>query len=79
MSKATICPVCHGTGKVTKTTVGTAGGTFEVDCHGCGGRGWVEVSDDPMPYVPYYPPYNPPYDPYYPNYPSTTPWYTTTC
>jgi len=53
MSKAVTCPVCNGTGKVTKQTVGTMGGTFEVDCHGCGGKGWVEVADDPMPYCPY--------------------------
>lgn len=63
MNKAVTCPVCFGTGKITKTTAGTAGGTFEVDCHGCGGKGWVEVADDPMPY---FPPYIPPYDPYSP-------------
>ena len=61
--KAVICPICNGTGKITKTTAGTAGGTFAVDCHGCGGRGWVEVADDPEPYIPCYPPYNP-----YPTY-----------
>lgn len=71
MAKAAICPVCNGTGKVTKTT---AGGTFEVDCHGCGGRGWVEVADGIYPMNPY-PTYIPPVYPYYdPNY-SITPWY----
>jgi len=43
MGRAVICPVCGGTGKVRK-------GSFscnprEVTCHGCHGRGWVEVSD----------------------------------
>ena len=44
MAHAEICPVCNGTGKVGN-----------VLCHGCGGRGWLEVSGpegppvEPMP------------------------------
>jgi len=44
MGKAVICPVCGGTGKIRKK-----GFSFydprDVTCHGCHGRGWVEVSD----------------------------------
>lgn len=48
--KAQRCPVCDGTGKYKKKK-----------CHGCNGRGWVEVRD----YIPYWPnPYPNPYVPY---------------
>lgn len=44
--QAVLCPVCNGTGKVKKKT-----------CHGCDGRGWVEVhgggGDSPFPWKPY--------------------------
>ena len=33
---AECCPVCGGLGKVQS----------DVICHGCGGRGWVEVRDE---------------------------------
>jgi len=69
MSKAQLCPVCGGTGKITKQTVGTAGDTFEVTCHGCGGKGWVEVAEGTCPMYPC-PTYIPPVYPY-PDYPST--------
>ena len=48
--KAVICPVCNGMGKYEGR-----------ECHGCGGKGWVEVKDNPV-YYPYYPywPYTPP-------------------
>lgn len=58
--KAVLCPVCNGSGK-----------REEKQCHGCLGKGWVEVSDStyyyPYPYYdpPYYPqPYWQPYEPY---------------
>ena len=62
--KAVICPVCNGSGKY---------GAPEIlrDCHGCGGKGWVEVQDS-YPYVPYVPHPCPcpcpqtPYTPYVP-------------
>lgn len=44
---AEICLICGGTGKYCNK-----------ECHGCNGRGWVEVSDR---YIPY-----PPYNPWYP-------------
>jgi len=47
MARAVICPVCLGKGTVKKK-VGMSGWTpkyKEVTCHGCGGKGWVEVSD----------------------------------
>ena len=68
MSKAQMCPVCKGRGKIPGhkdmgSTVIENGKT----CHGCDGRGWVEVGGDDPPYwtVPYqpwpsYPPYCPP-------------------
>lgn len=38
--KAVLCPVCNGTGKYN-----------EAQCHGCDGRGWVEVQEDPITYT----------------------------
>lgn len=61
-----ICPVCQGKGKID----GQA-------CHGCNGRGWVEVQDSTYPpFIPCTPPapvypwptYPPNHDPYYPNW-----------
>jgi len=44
--KPVLCPVCNGQGTVPSRLPVTT----EVTCHGCGGRGWVEVSgeDDPL-------------------------------
>lgn len=42
MAKAVICPVCDGKGKIRDDKTNTA---QEITCHGCFGRGWVEVSD----------------------------------
>ena len=57
--KPVLCPVCNGRGKVEEKT-----------CHGCGGKGWVEVAEDYYCYSPYC---NPPYyyPPYCPSLPST--------
>ena len=45
MSHAEICPVCKGKG--TKRSVnGIAGDEAPIPCHGCGGRGWVEVGTE---------------------------------
>ena len=43
MAKAVKCPVCNGRG----TVVGDPNSTdsSEIACCGCGGKGWVEVSD----------------------------------
>ena len=57
MIHAKQCPVCLTKGKVMVENQ-------EKICHGCGGRGWVEVGSDQLPYIPYIP--SP--------YPNTTPW-----
>ena len=47
MAKAVKYPLCHGTGK-EKGKYGRPAlnsvGRAKI-CHGCGGKGWVEVSD----------------------------------
>ena len=40
--KAEICPVCDGSGIYTYETEGEE---VDTQCHGCDGRGWVEVSE----------------------------------
>lgn len=60
MSHAEICPICHGKGKIPNPENVTA--PTEITCHGCNGRGWVEISDE-YPSYPYYPPIFPD-DPY---------------
>ena len=44
--KAVICPLCEG-----RACLSSGGGTNDMPCHGCDSRGWVEVSEDPIPYV----------------------------
>ena len=34
MAHAQTCPICGGSGKLPDV------------CHGCGGKGWVEVADE---------------------------------
>jgi DnaJ-class molecular chaperone len=46
MSHAEVCPICHGTGK---TKIITKDNTT---CHGCGGKGGIEVSDPYPLYIP---------------------------
>ena len=65
--KAVKCPVCDGSGKVkdpdydSDTTAGKQG---NVTCHGCNGKGWVEVNEDYQ-FVPVNPyPYPKPWDNY---------------
>ncbi len=63
MAHAEVCPVCWGTGKARR--FGATDLTEEwVNCHGCGGKGWVEVSDN----SPHYP------RPYPQPEPAPTPW-----
>jgi len=45
MAKAVICPICHGKGKIKREDVSTTDDNKWKVCHGCGGRGWVEVSE----------------------------------
>ena len=42
--KAQLCPVCHGSGKYTGDK-----------CHGCNGKGWVQVPEDRLVVFPRYP------------------------
>lgn len=42
--KAVLCPVCKGSGKIA-TGLSTSAGELLNKCHGCGGRGWVEITD----------------------------------
>jgi len=60
------CPVCLGTGRSVENNDPKEAGCMA--CHGCNGKGWVEVSDNNTyyPYVPYrYPDYPPPLWPPY--------------
>lgn len=44
MAKAVKCPICDGTGQVP--SVDEVIFSDELDtCHGCEGRGWVEVAE----------------------------------
>lgn len=45
MSEAAKCPVCEGSGRyVTCRPVEGNNPPDETDCHGCNGRGWVELT-----------------------------------
>ena len=54
MSHAQSCPICFGKGKIKDPDYNPqlSGDPIMVTCHGCGGRGWVQVEDT-------YPPKNP--------------------
>lgn len=39
------CPVCLGEGVIIEILNGTLPCTIKKTCHGCNGKGWVEVSD----------------------------------
>ena len=50
MSHVEVCPVCKGLGKVFDETMMDYGITTpniynKVNCHGCNGKGWVQVED----------------------------------
>jgi hypothetical protein len=45
---AEICPICLGKGKIQQADDEAYCTAINiVVCHGCWGRGWVEVSDEP--------------------------------
>jgi hypothetical protein len=44
--KAVLCPVCSGKGKVVNDNCSTSQGSYQETCHGCWGKGWVEVCED---------------------------------
>ena len=43
--RAVLCPVCNGKGVIYG--IAESGAYPSTQCHGCGGKGWVEVSNDP--------------------------------
>jgi len=47
MAKAVTCPICGGEGTIPTTDYGNYATGFpsRKTCHGCGGKGWVEVAD----------------------------------
>ena len=45
MAHSEKCPVCNGTGKLETGKLETPDDL--IPCHGCGGKGWIEVSDVP--------------------------------
>ena len=63
--KAVLCPICNGRGKIEDNSTSA---NLLVTCHGCRGKGWVEVQEYYGYY--YYPSY--PYYPTYPIYPQVT-------
>jgi len=55
--KPYVCLICNGTGKVNPEEGTTS--SAKVTCHGCGGRGWIEVSEDAPSHVAPVFPYEP--------------------
>ena len=69
-SHAERCPVCYGSGKYTPPYDPNSSSVPQPQtCHGCGGKGWVELYDyqtqpqpqpnipiTPFPGTPYFPP-----------------------
>lgn len=47
MKHAELCPVCHGKGRLPSDDRDFTTSKWEPICHGCSGRGWVEVGNDP--------------------------------
>jgi len=70
--KAVLCPICNGSGKIGKGIDRNSTSAVPVleTCHGCNGKGWVEVGEDKTDYIPWYPIYPTPTYPWYPN-----PWW----
>jgi hypothetical protein len=64
------CPVCNGTGEKPTQIINkeVTQPNIQIPCHGCNGKGWIEVTDDKIIYIP---------QPYpYPNpYPYDLPWH----
>lgn len=76
--KAVLCPVCLGKGRIPDESFKGTTSPIDKQCHGCVGKGWVEVRENthftfyPYPYPPY-PSY--PSPPLYPSYPVNPPNY----
>jgi len=55
MAHAQTCPICNGQGKIKNPDhdkQATASPSM-ITCHGCGGRGWIEVADTYPPQGPW--------------------------
>ncbi len=48
MSQAETCPVCKGKGKILDESTKETTCPQEKPCHGCSGKGWVEVGSEPL-------------------------------
>lgn len=46
MAHTETCPICFGTGNTAKEMPPYEG--TRLYCHGCGGKGWIEISDEPQ-------------------------------
>jgi len=59
MGYAQICPICNGRGKIKvdyQDNWNRGSSKEEKPCHGCGGKGWIDVQFSyPNPCVPYWP------------------------
>jgi len=57
---AELCPVCKGSGKYRSSMDcnHTSITYTECTCHGCGGTGWITITDDTTPEYPYPNPFN---------------------
>jgi len=51
--KAVLCPVCNGSGKLVDQSPGITTTLSDKLCHGCAGKGWVEVHESITP-LPFY-------------------------
>ena len=45
MAHAEKCPVCNGLGQLNKASLADTVAERWERCHGCSGKGWVEVQD----------------------------------
>ena len=50
--KAVLCPICNGKGEVTPNWDSWDHRTL-VKCHGCDGKGWVEITEGESQWKPY--------------------------
>jgi DnaJ-class molecular chaperone len=51
--RAVLCPVCLGKGRIPDESFKGTTSPIDKQCHGCAGKGWVEVHED-MPQLTYY-------------------------
>ncbi len=54
MAHAERCPICYGKGQINNVNPGDTCAERWETCHGCSGRGWIEIQDTNV--YPYYPP-----------------------